>query len=151
MRCISLWQPWAGLIRRGLKLYETRGWPMFDYMIDQPLAIHAAKKTFRPDDWDDDFLQQLLEDEVIATPLLYGYVLCVVHPQKSIPTSQVRNTLTRRERLYGNYEDRDEDSGRQRYAWPLIDIRVLPQPIPLVGRQMIFDWPEGDKLYKELW
>lgn len=74
----------------------------------------------------------------------YGAVLCVVHPEKSVPTERIRAGLSRRELLYGNYEDK-------RFAWPFMDIRVLPKPIPLVGRQGIFDWPEGDAIYKELW
>jgi activating signal cointegrator 1 len=151
MKCLSLWQPWAELVRRGLKLNETRGWPMPNALIDRPLAIHASRQKFKADDWDEDFCKQLLDDEVLAKPLLYGVVLCVVHPERSVPTIQVRDSLTRREFLYGNYEERDEDTGRSRYAWPFMDIRVLPRPIPLVGHQGIFDWPEGDEIYKELW
>lgn len=153
MKCLSLWQVWAELVRRGLKLNETRGWPMPESLIDKPLAIHAAQKKFNPNaaDYPNAFQKQLLDDEVMAQPLLYGYVLCVVHPQKSIPTVKIVDSLSRREFLYGNYSETDIDSGRPRFAWPFEDIRVLPKPIALVGHQGIFDWPEGDALYKELW
>jgi len=145
MKCISLWQIWAELVRRGLKLNETRSWPMPQSMIDQPLAIHAAKVKFDPSDYVEVFSRQLLDDAAMDKPLIYGAVLCVVHPEKSVPTEQIRNGLSRRELLYGNYEDK-------RFAWPFQDIRVLPRPIPLVGRQGIFDWPEGDAIYREyLW
>jgi ASCH domain len=45
MRVISLWQPWAELIRRGLKQFETRSWPC--ETLGQ-VVIQAAKKKFRP-------------------------------------------------------------------------------------------------------
>lgn len=153
MNCLSLWQVWAELVRRGLKLNETRGWPMPESLIDKPLAIHAARVRWNPrqGEYPEAFCRQLLEDEVMAQPLVYGAVLCVVHPQKSIPTVEVRDSLTHREFLYGNYSESDIDTGKKRFAWPLTDIRVLPKPIPLIGRQGIFDWPEGDALYKELW
>lgn len=152
MKCLSLWQVWAELVRRGLKLNETRSWPMPEWLIDQPLAIHAAVRTFKlTKEYPDAFCVQLLNDAVLARPLVYGAVLCVVHPQKSIPTVEVRESLTRREFLYGNYSETDIDTGKRRFAWPFMDIRVLPKPIPLVGRQGIFNWPAGDALYQELW
>lgn len=152
MNCLSLWQVWAELVRRGLKLNETRSWPLPDRLIDKPLAIHAAVRVFKlTREFPEAFCRQLLDDEVMAQPLVYGAVLCVVHPQKSIPTTTVVDSLTRREFLYGNYSESDIDTGKKRYAWPLMDIRVLPKPIPLVGHQGIFDWPEGDALYRELW
>lgn len=153
MKCLSLWQVWAELVRRGLKLNETRAWPMPESMIDKPLAIHAAVKRWSPraGEYPEAFSRQLLEDEVMAMPLVYGAVLCVVHPQKSIPAVEIRDSLTRREFLYGNYSETDIDTGKRRFAWPFTDIRVLPRPIPLVGHQGIFDWSEGDALYKEIW
>ena len=146
MKCISLWQIWAELVRRGLKLNETRSWPMPQGLIDKPLAIHAAKIRFDLEDYDNAaFRLQLLDDRAMDNPLIYGAVLCVVHPAQSIPTEKIRDRLSRRELLYGNYEDK-------RFVWPFQDIRVLPKPIPLIGRQGIFDWPEGDAIYREyLW
>ena len=70
---------------------------MPDSLIDKPLAIHAARTVFKPLDWDEDFRVQLLEDDVMAQPLIYGAVLCIVHPQKSIPTVEMRDSLSRRE------------------------------------------------------
>lgn len=122
---------------------------MPDSLIDKPLAIHAARTVFKPLDWDEDFRVQLLEDDVMAQPLIYGAVLCIVHPQKSIPTVEIRDSLSRRELLYGNYEEFDDDTGKRRYAFPFEDIRVLPKPIPLIGHQGIFSWPEGDVIYRE--
>ena len=144
MKAISLWQPWAELIRRGLKGYETRSWPMPDCLIDQPLAIHAAVKTFRSADYEDYFRRQLLMDEVDPFTLKYGCVLCVIHAHRSERTEYRRDMISERERMYGNWED-------GRFAWPLLDVRVLAEPVPLKGHQGIFNWPEGDQLYPDLW
>jgi hypothetical protein len=126
-------------------------------VIDKPLAIHAAKQPFRPDDWGDELLQQLRADDV-SGPWGYGCFLCVVHPQRSIKVGDARIRFAmadagraRRELAYGYYVDIDPDSGKQRWATKLNDIRVLPHPVPYVGRQGIFNWPEGDALYQELW
>lgn len=48
MRAISLWQPWATLLVAGWKAVETRSRPIPGCLIDQPTAIHAARK--RPTD-----------------------------------------------------------------------------------------------------
>ena len=157
MKALSLLEPWATLVRRGLKLYETRDWPMPASLIDQPLAIHAAKQPFRPDEWGDELLQQLRADDV-SGPWGYGHILCVVHPHHSIKVGEAKlnfsmadQSRAKRELAYGNYIDIDPDSGRQRWATFLKDIRVLPQPLPFRGAQGIFNWPEGDALYQELW
>jgi len=149
MKCLSLWQPWAELVRRGLKIVETRGWELPASYIDKPLAIHAARQVFKPLNWGEDFRKQLLNDEVLAQPLIYGAVLCIVHPQKPVPAVAIRDSLTRRELLYGNYEEFDADTGKRRYAFPFEDIRVLPKPVPLIGHQGIFDWPQGEVMYRE--
>ena len=91
---------------------------MPDSLIDKPLAIHAARTVFKPLDWDEDFRVQLLEDDVMAQPLIYGAVL-YRHPEKLNPTVEMRGSLSRRELLYGNYEEFDDDTGKRRYASPL--------------------------------
>ena len=97
-------------------------------------------------------------DEVDPFTFQYGCLLCVVHPQRSIKTAEARALFAKaeperaeRELMYGNYDDVDADTGKQRWATKLNDIRVLPEPIPYVGHQGIFNWPEGDALYQELW
>ena len=158
MKALSLWEPWATLVRRGLKLYETRDWPMPEWLTDQPLAIHAAKKPYRAMDYEALFRRQLLMDEVDPFDLKYGCLLCVVHPQRSIKTGEAKTLLAQaeperanRELMYGYYDDIDPDTGKQRWATKLNDIRVLPEPIPYTGHQGIFNWPEGDAIYQELW
>lgn len=53
MKALTLTQPWATLVVRGIKTVETRSWH-FGYSdnLPMPLAIHAAKGQDR-DDWSD--------------------------------------------------------------------------------------------------
>jgi len=45
MRAVSLWQPWASFIARGLKTIETRDWTWLPTdLVGTRLAIHAAKR-----------------------------------------------------------------------------------------------------------
>jgi activating signal cointegrator 1 len=160
VRALSLWEPWATLVRRGLKLYETRDWPMPESLIDQPLGIQAAKHPVDADDCSHAMLWQMRQDDV-SGPWAYGCMIAVVHPQKSVRTETLCNgldswgllipgttgafrSISQREFIYGNYEP-------GRWAWPFTDIRVLPEPLPGRGAQGIFNWPEGDALYPELW
>jgi hypothetical protein len=138
MRTISLWQPWAELIRRGLKQWETRSWPL-EYR--GVIAVHAAKRKFRSEDIWPQSRQQMVLDGVDPFDLEYGCVLCFADLVECVKTEVQREKLSRRESLYGNYED-------GRYCWRLENIISLAKPIPLVGHQGIFHWPEGKAIYE---
>jgi hypothetical protein len=160
MRAISLWQPWAELIARKLKYYETRSFEC------EPgeLAIHAAMKPFRSDAYSREFRTQLLMDEVDPYWLKYGVVLCVVEVLNSRPVEDIRHAISDRERMYGNYDSTCERCGGegkqeipagtiaslvdcssckgtgivQRYAWQLKLLYRLEKPLEVKGRQRWF-------------
>lgn len=165
MRAISLWQPWAELIARKLKYYETRSFEC------EPgeLAIHAALKPYRSDAYSRDFRTQLLMDEVDPYWLKYGAVLCVVEVLNSRPVEDIRHAISDRERMYGNYDstcercaarwhDGTPQPGRdlwvntadmncsackgtcivQRYAWQLKLLYRLEKPLEVKGHQRWF-------------
>jgi hypothetical protein len=138
MRVISLYQPWAELIRRGLKRWETRG-HVIEYR--GVIAIHAAKKKFRSEDYWPELRRQLLMDGVDPFGLVYGAVLCFVDIVDRRRTEEIRDVLDARERIYGNYDD-------HRHAYELLHLVPLAKPIPLVGHQGIFHWPEGKAIYE---
>ncbi len=141
MKAISLWQPWASAMARGVKTIETRHW---ETKYRGPLAIHAAKKhdaevrdaieTLLP-------LAKFLEEElpygaVIATCRL---VDCVqMKPYRlgrlGLLPDQYKGMLTDLESAFGNYED-------SRWAWITEDMIALPTPIPFRGAQGFFDVP----------
>lgn len=142
MRAISLWQPWAELVMRGLKQVETRGWS-----IDHrgAIAIHASKKIFRPQQVTQACRAQMLQDGVDSYFLKYGVVLCIVDIVDCLPAHEAVSYLSERELTYGDY---DEGKG-PRFAWKLENVRVLPTPIELAGHQGIFHWKDGERVLAE--
>jgi hypothetical protein len=134
MRVLSLWEPWATLMALRLKKFETRDWAGSRGVT----AVHAAKKKFNPADYGPAFIEQLKVDGVDLKALAYGCVVCIVDFTRFYRTEVIRARLDRRELCYGNYAD-----GRK--AWESEFIRKFDDPIPLVGHQGFFGWPEGDK------
>ena len=128
IKAISLWQPWASLMVAGVKLHETRHWPT---AYRGPIAIHAAKTldlAGAPDalcaavfgqDWRDS--------------LPRGAVLGVGNLSQCRKAETVADRLTRADLASGNF-------AHGRFAWRVDDLRRLTQPIPLLGRQGLFNW-----------
>jgi hypothetical protein len=169
MRTISLWNPWAELVFRlqpgsdsdYLKGWETRHWQPSPIVLGQDTAIHAAKKKYNSNGYDREFRTQLLMDEVDPYWLKYGVVLGVVTFTKVVKVEEIRDSLSTRELMYGNYDstcptclngqlkpiDCCEACGFtgiiQRYAWKIENVRRLPEPIAVTGHQGFFYWREG--------
>ncbi|MDF2715762.1 MAG: 2-oxoglutarate dehydrogenase [Paenibacillus sp.] len=147
MKAITIIQPWATLIAIGAKHFETRSWPT---KYRGPLAIHAGKKVDL----------EACEREPIKSALT-GYL----YTAKTLPTGvivatcnltecrKIRRTngedgpvwldkaghtigwggILPKEYYFGNYED-------GRYAWELTDIKNLPEKVPVIGRQGLWNW-----------
>ncbi|HEY2497316.1 MAG TPA: ASCH domain-containing protein [Candidatus Angelobacter sp.] len=140
MRTISLWQPWAELISRGLKTWETRHWPCEQF---GEVAIHAAKRKFRDTDMSREARTQMLMDEVDPFSLQYGAVLCVADIVACVATENGRQFIEKRDLLYGDWSD-------GRYGWKLDNVRPLPKPVPLKGHQGWFHWTNGKEICEEM-
>jgi hypothetical protein len=134
IKTISLWQPWAWAMAEGHKRNETRHWPTNYRGL---LAIHAAKKPFRRDDYSPTFNDQLSVNGFSDDQLVYGAVVCVVE-LFAVESTNYYRPETLRESLYGNYEP-------NRFAWRTRNLHKLEKPVPLVGHQGLFDWdaPSG--------
>ncbi len=123
-----------------LKPYETRGWST-DYR--GPLAIHAAKKPFRHQDYPLDYYQEVARRFKIAGfPLYaldYGKVLCVVDLVDCVPVKKLRGRIGQYE-FWGDFRDVGDD-GKERFAFELGNVRVIPahKRPSVVGRQKWFD------------
>ena len=152
MKALTLWQPWASLVAVGEKKIETRCWTT-KYRGD--LAIHSAaklppswlgasrhQKPFRDELADvfnvrrdcDDRGGMHVDSAIRALP--YGLILCIVRLVSIEETPNVREVITDRERLFGNYED-------GRYAWLLEMKEVFETPIPAKGNRMLWNWGEA--------
>ena len=129
VKALSLWQPWASLIADGAKQIETRSWST---AYRGSIAIHAAKR-WTPEQ--NDLCQQepfrgcLLEAGFANwTDIPLGCVVGIADLIDVVPTEAIVAELSEQEKAFGNYE-------RGRYGWMLTNIRALPTPIPVRGRQ----------------
>ncbi len=128
IKAISLWQPFAWLVARGLKRDETRHWST-DYR--GPIAIHAAKRLD---------MAGAPEHLCIAAGgrqwrdrLSLGAVVAVATLTEVCPAPWAAERATRANLAAGNFTV-------GRFAWRLSDIRPLKAPVPLTGRQGLFNW-----------
>jgi activating signal cointegrator 1 len=142
MRVIALHQPWAELITKGLKHYETRHWGT-NYR--GKIAIHAGKKEM-------DFQAREIYTKICHTGsqltqfdrIAYGSIVAIADLaniyliDKSLSVSPI-------ERLAGNWE-------YGRFAWHLVNVIALPNPIPCRGQQGLKPLPVDlcDRLLKEV-
>lgn len=134
MKAISLWQPWASAMAAGAKRNETRSWPS-SYRGE--LAICSAKRKPTPEEVGEGDTYRA------AMALPYGFVLCVVDMFDCVPTARFCTqtagagdfiVLDGAEAELGDYS-------QGRFAWRTRSCRRLLNPVPVVGRQGLFNLP----------
>lgn len=150
VKALTLWQPWATLVAMEQKRIETRCWTT---KYRGELAIHSAAKLpakylgassrtepFRDELADlfcvrrdrDDRGGKHVDDVLRRLPC--GKIVCIVRLVEIEEIGEMlRETLTARERLFGNFED-------GRYAWHLQMVDVIEPPIPAKGNRMLWNW-----------
>jgi hypothetical protein len=149
IKVLSLWHPHAWAMSQGVKRLDTRGKEFIALPgVSQyrgPLGIHAAKKKFDPLDCHPKLCRQLSQDGLKSPEgLVYGAVLCVVDLVDIARTEKVRESLDRRELLYGDYSD-------GRFALETTKLRQLELPEPLTGHQGLFYWDVPQRLHSRLY
>lgn len=138
MKCISIWQPWASLIVHGMKFFETRSWSAPRSLMGQTLGI-ASTKHITPDQraaYADPNFQRLyaLSGLPPLDELPRGMLLGTVSLDSvEIITEEFLDGITIEERAFGWHEPGN-------YAWRLRDARSLRHPIPVSGKQGIWDY-----------
>lgn len=156
MKALTLWQPWATLVAMGVKKIETRCWTT---KYRGPLAIHSAAKlppsylgaSSRTDPFRDELAELFavrrdrddrggkhVDDILRGLPC--GKVLCIVNLLSVEETPDVREVISDRERIFGNYED-------GRYAWHLEMVEVFEPPIAAKGNRMLWNWEHNWMLH----
>ena len=80
---------------------------------------------------------------VYALELATGAVVAVAKLSQVRAATDVADRITRADLAAGNF-------ALGRYAWALKDVRALAEPIPLCGRQGIFNWTPPDDLEERL-
>ena len=128
IKTVSLWQPWASLMAAGIKLHDVRHWAPAHR---GPIAIHAAKTID---------VVGAPEDLCVAALgvrwrqlLPIGMVLAVGELTACVEASRLYERLTRADKEAGNFAP-------GHFAWRIEKPRALKAPIPLAGRQGLFNW-----------
>lgn len=136
MRAISLWQPWAQWVALEWKKIETRRHGRFACLAGERIGIHAAKKW---DCWafNAAFSYMTHEQRLIFLnmPRSNSGLLCTAFVEifeLSLNTGHSAQALTRcRKEMSGLF---------------LKDVKLLPKPLKIPGRQGIFHVP--DRLFE---
>lgn len=117
MRALSIWQPWASLIRDGRKTIETRSWEM---LYRGPLAIHATMyvEKYACEEFGYDW-----------RTIPRGAVLCIVGVQGCV---RFPHPLAKPDE-YGDFT-----AGR--YGMLMTMLEKFAAPIPAKGRQGLWNW-----------
>lgn len=140
MKCISIWQPYATLLVRGYKVFETRTWAPPASLIGQRIGI-ASTKSITPSQRshfnDPDFRRfywKLPDMPENLNDLPNGFLIgTAVLDSFERMTPEMMENVSEEERAYGWWQ---EDF----YAWRMTDPLELVTPLMVRGRQGIWDW-----------
>lgn len=129
MKVISIIEPWASLIKEGIKEIETRSWKT-NYR--GKIYIHASLKKVSKKDERINNLVSLLEDKDFK----YGHIIaeaelvdCIYMDEQFLKEIKENN----QEYICGEYS-------LGRYAWKLSNIKVLDKTIPAKGNLGIWNY-----------
>jgi len=162
MKAITVWQPWASLWACGAKQFETRPWAT---KYRGPIAIHAAAMNpFKViQNLNDDTIAAMKASlrtlgllprngdfrylpcgAVIATAELVGCHKMVLHGGRGLSSASTGWLETD----HGIYEPDEQellfgDWTPGRYAWEIVNIKMLETPVPAKGKQRLWDWEDA--------
>lgn len=148
MKAITIHQPWASMIAKGYKKFETRSWKT-NYR--GPIAIHAGK-TFNKHAFQY-FMDYYSEADSMNENLPTGAVIAIADLVECWQVQWndgrlIMVTLDGRRKMFDELVgDREGDFGNfsvGRYAWELANVKMLPEPIPAKGQQGLWNW-ESDE------
>jgi ASCH domain len=151
---LTLRQPWASLIARGGKLFETRTWAPPVSLIGQRIAIHAGRaaiplglsreeRTAIHFGLGTDDLATLPRGAVLCTAKLVGaYRVASV----CADTNEIKldGRVVGSQPLHGYIVPAAErlvgDVLAGYWLWRLLDVQQLEPPVPVNGRQGLWRW-----------
>ena len=167
MKALTIYQPWASLIMAGAKPYEFRSWSprerggAYAALIGQRIVIHASARKVDQGEvakiWNalkaggQEAAKTCLHADV-ARPVLekarqHGLAY---DGHGDLPWSAGLGTAILGEprngidiaRVFGlehvNDSDRKEHAN---WGWPMLDVEVWPEPVPMRGLQGFWNWP----------
>ena len=132
MKVLSLTEPYATLIKNGIKQVETRSWKT-NYR--GKLYIHASSTKISKDDRNNAALMSLVD----LNELNYGNIICFCELVDCVEMTEAFIAEIKKnenEYLSGLYEV-------GRYAWILKNVEILEQPIKAKGHLGIWNYDES--------
>ena len=139
MKALTLYQPWATLVAIGAKKIETRSW-ITNYR--GKLAVHAGRERrfLIPDFhiYEDPFygITTLVPEEIRKHPenLVLGCIVAICDLVRvDFINEGYYKYIPWEERAFGDYTP-------GRYAWILENVEALENPVPVKGRQGLWEW-----------
>ena len=141
MKCLTVSQPWAGLLILGIKLNETRSW---NTKHRGQLAIHSSAKMSAKGKQTLDWLIQHLPDqfftgsEAMITCTKLGMVLGTVNLAETTSTNtlhqkSISQVVPSLERILGDYSE-------NRYFWKCENPVGFKSPVPAIGKLSLWNW-----------
>ncbi|MEI3614724.1 ASCH domain-containing protein [Pseudogracilibacillus sp. SO30301A] len=139
MKAITIKQPWATLIALGEKRFETRSWQT---KYRGQIAIHAGKSVDK-DACNDSWIKGVLKEHKIESykDLPTGVVIAmaeiadchkVLNFCNQVATTTGPN-ISGLEIKFGDYTE-------GRYAWELLNVNMLSEPIQAKGKLSLWEW-----------
>lgn len=135
MKALTVRQPFATLLVRGLKQFETRTWYTKHRGL---LAVHAAKGR---DDWQletyaDPMVKRALTEMSYRAfrQLPFGKVLGTMRLERIHDTGKMSPAM------YEGFERRVGNFNRDRYAWQLVPTSRYDEPVPAQGQPGLWDF-----------
>ena len=126
MKVLSIKEPFATLIKDGIKIYETRSWKT-NYRGE--IYIHASLSLSKSERVES-------ANKYLKSEIKPGFILCKCELVDCIP-------MTDEFIKYINEETSEYDYGlysEGRYAWKLKVLEVLDEPIPAKGKLGIWNY-----------
>lgn len=126
MKVLSIKEPFATLIKDGVKIYETRSWKT---KYRGEIYIHASLGLSKSDNVEK-------ANEYLKSEIKPGYILCKCNLVDCIP-------MTEEFIEHINKETNESDYGRYsegRFAWKMELVEVLDEPIPAKGKLGIWNF-----------
>lgn len=160
MKIITLWQPSASLIMIGAKPWEFRKWSYAERGVGvkpgDRIGIHAGARSIKRDEVED--LLRRLDDPICSTGLvadkargLLSRIKAADHVGLSeiVERSAILGTVAigapkLSEEAMPQWKGQIGDSDRLehcKWAWPMLDVRRLPEPIKTKGWQGFWNYP----------
>ena len=148
MRALTLFDPWATFVAHGVKEYETRS---FQVSYRGPLAIHSSKgftkyhKALCAQEPYGGLLMNIAlnrdEYEWRFLNMPRGCIIAVADLVGIVSTDYMVKHISSTEQALGDYTP-------GRYAWSLMNARLLKEPIPVRGALGL--WIPSDEIRERI-